>query len=149
MCGSSPNNDHWYDDLRMQWLKTCSPEITFTLTTPALSNYAYGTSSDLSCASTAISACQSLEFLASQCSSSHGGTTASEYYSCVCKDDAVSQASLCEIFGASCLGHTVVTSTLFIYQHCGFGVATQTPTAVSTISSASQQVRAYFHLSPS
>ncbi|KIM98716.1 hypothetical protein OIDMADRAFT_181965 [Oidiodendron maius Zn] len=139
MCARSPNNDYWYDDLRTQWLKTCGPKITFALTTPVLSNYAYGTFSDLSCTSTAISACQSVQYFGSQCSSSYQGTTASGYYSCACQDEVVSQASLCEIFGASCLGHTIVTSTLFIYQYCGFGHPTSTPMVVSTIDSQSQQ----------
>lgn len=142
MCARSPNNDHYFDDLRTQWLKRCRPEITFTLTTPILSTYASGTYSDPSCTSTAISACQSLQFLTSQCSSSYSGTTASAYYSCVCQQEAVSQASLCEIYGASCLGSTVISSTLFINQYCVSGVSTQTPTVVSTTTSSSQQVRA-------
>ncbi|KAE8141903.1 hypothetical protein BDV38DRAFT_278687 [Aspergillus pseudotamarii] len=94
VCARSPNDDHYFDDLRTQWLKTCGPKITFTLTTPILSTYASGTYSDSSCTSTAISACQSVQFLTSQCSSSYSGTTASGYYSCVCQEDAVSQASL-------------------------------------------------------
>ncbi|UKZ74478.1 hypothetical protein TrVFT333_002146 [Trichoderma virens FT-333] len=139
MCARSPNNDHYYEDLRTHWLQACVPKITFPLTTPVLSNYGYGTFSDLDCTSTAISACQSMKYFASQCSSSFEGTTASGYYSCACQDEVVSQASLCEIFGASCLGHTIVTSALFIYQHCGFGHPTSDPTVVSTIDSQSQQ----------
>lgn len=140
MCARSPNNDHYYDDIRTQWLNVCGSKINFPLTTPVLSNYAYGTFSDLSCVSTADSACQSVQYLASQCSSSFQGTTASGYYSCACQDEAVSQASLCEIFGASCLGHSVVTSTLFIYQHCGFGRPTLAPTTISPTDSQSTQV---------
>lgn len=140
MCAESPNNDHYYDDIRTQWLNVCGSKITFPLTTPVLSNYAQGTFSDFSCVSTAVSACQSVKYLASQCSFSFQGTTASGYYSCACQDEAVSQASLCEIFGASCLGHNVVTSTLFIYQHCGFGRPILAPTTISTMDSQSKQV---------
>ncbi|KAH8126434.1 hypothetical protein LI328DRAFT_155132 [Trichoderma asperelloides] len=140
MCARSPNNDHYYDGIRAQWLNVCGSKITFSLTTPVLSNYAYGTFSDFNCVSTAVSACQSVQYLASQCSSSFQGTTASGYFSCACQDEAVSQASLCEIFGASCVGRTVVTSTLFIYQHCGFGRPILAPTTISTIDSQSKQV---------
>ncbi|KAH6703026.1 hypothetical protein BKA61DRAFT_703359 [Leptodontidium sp. MPI-SDFR-AT-0119] len=121
MCARSPNNDHYYIDLRQQWLQACGPKITFAPTTPVLSNFAFGTFSDLSCTEIAIPACQSLQFLASQCSMSFTDYTDSQFYSCACQSEIVSQASLCEIFGSSCLGHIVTTSTLFIYSHCGFG----------------------------
>jgi hypothetical protein len=117
MCVRNSGADAAFDVLASSLSDLCTLNLrTMTLTTAALSTF-----KDMGCLSTVIPACQSVISATSQCSSSYNATQNPGLWSCACQPRVTQQASLCAIYGASCLGTSVATTDIYIYQHCGYG----------------------------
>jgi hypothetical protein len=117
MCIRNSVADAAFDVLTSSLSDLCTLNLrTMTLTTAGLSTF-----KDMGCLSTVIPACQSVTSATRQCSSSYNTTQNPGFWSCACQPRITQQVSLCVIYGASCLGTSVATTDIYIYQHCGYG----------------------------
>ncbi|RDW89249.1 hypothetical protein BP6252_01281 [Coleophoma cylindrospora] len=113
-CIRSDDDDKVYESLLSSWQDACGPKVSFTPTTPALATYTPFPGKDF--CDHVYTACGSWSTMTQSCSSQYKNHA--DYRSCGCQPNVLTQASVCQVDGAMCLGNPVTSSDLWSNKFC-------------------------------
>ncbi|KAI1615434.1 hypothetical protein EDD36DRAFT_189067 [Exophiala viscosa] len=121
LCYLNDQYDYYYTSVLDDWNERCDDYVTYTPTTPVLSNptttvptYQPAACTDYS------SSCSILTNFESDCLSLDPSATASSFYSCACAPSLLSMASVCFYdVAVTCRNQSTALSDIDIFGACG------------------------------